>query len=345
MEKNSQKLVNLASKRFSDIVSDGFKLFVQSYKRIILPLAIFQIILIMLDTFILTDLKWYIDSLGISTATILDNLVEGTTPTESEFNLLTTFFILTLLLLFFQNLIGAIIITIAMCTVSNYLYNKYMGIDENILISIKSAFNKRIFLPILIVGICIPLGSLLLFFPAIIIFGFFILLVFTYNSEDIEKPIPEARAIAKGGFWKVIGIFLFNAVIFFIIGLVYDFSIGTLLNPSSAWTAPSTRNYGMLILYQIIVNLIEIIFAPLFICLLTSLYATLKARKDLAYQYPRSYRIPRERYRPIISQPGIETTSPTVQAEGKFYCPFCGELIETPKKFCPNCGENVEMLS
>lgn len=349
MEKNSQRLVNLANKRFSEIVSDGFKLILQNYRKIILPLAFFQILLIILNVLFLTDLKWYIDSLGFKTSTILENLVEGTTLTERELNLLTSFFILSFLLLFLQNLIGALIITIAMCTVSNYLYRKHMGIDENFSDSIKSAFNKKIFLPILILGICLPLGSLLLYFPAIIMFGFFILLVFTYNDANIEKPIPEARAIAKGAFWKIIGIFIFNWIFFFISGLIYDFFLIQV-----SLTFSSTRNYGMLILYQILVNLIEIIFAPLFICLLTSLYATLKARRELAYQYPRSDYTTREEYRTKYSPPiqsSIETNESnvkislkTITKDSTFYCPFCGDILGTPKRFCPNCGEGLEFI-
>ncbi len=26
---------------------------------------------------------------------------------------------------------------------------------------------------------------------------------------------------------------------------------------------------------------------------------------------------------------------------GQFYCPFCGQLVSTPKKFCPHCGESL----
>ena len=49
MENNSQRLVHLANKRFGDVLKDGFKLFSQNYKTLILPLAFFQVILIILN--------------------------------------------------------------------------------------------------------------------------------------------------------------------------------------------------------------------------------------------------------------------------------------------------------
>ena len=64
MEHNSQKLINLANKRFGDVLRDGFKLFTQTYKTLILPLALFQVLLIALDILLLTDLRIYVSSLG-----------------------------------------------------------------------------------------------------------------------------------------------------------------------------------------------------------------------------------------------------------------------------------------
>ena len=108
----------------------------------------------------------------------------------------------------------------------------------------------------------------------------------------------------------------------------------------------------MLILYNILYSIVDIILAPLFICLLTVLFSSLKAKKDLgvqfqqAYQpsrdiYQESYRILRqEPYRDIETE---ETTSiPEIGIKNRLYCPYCGTLIKTPKKFCSNCGESLE---
>ncbi|MFX1574900.1 MAG: zinc ribbon domain-containing protein [Promethearchaeota archaeon] len=361
MANSEDRLIRLANRRFGEIITDGFKLFRQNYKVLILPLAFFQIILIVLNIFILTDFRLYINSLGITTSGIIDKLLENVEPTASEMNLLMNYLILSFALLFLQNLIGALVITIAMCSVSNFVYKRQMWTDERFGDSFKSAFNKKIFFPILFIGILLPIGGII-FIPAIIIFGFYIFLVFTYNMEDIQSPVSEARAIAKGSFWKIIGVFIINFIIIFIIGFIYNLIIEFAINTNiddftslhDSWLNPETRNFGMLILYQILINLIDIILAPLFICLLTSLFSSSKAKKDLGYKYQTRYYPVREIYREPYQKPLQEIQeksevksplpSPESQIESQFYCPFCGYLIKTPKKFCPNCGENLSFI-
>lgn len=341
MEKNSQRMVNLANKRFSEILSEGSRLFFQNYGALIIPLAFFQLVLITLDTFLLTDLKVYVNSLGNNVANFMALIAEDTPLTADELNSLSLFLLLSIVLLFLQNLIGAILITIAMCSVSNYVLKKYLHIETNITKSIKSAFNKKIFIVVFIVGICLPISAILLYIPAIVVFSMFIFLVFTYNIEEIEKPTSEARAIAKGtnNKLKIIGVFIFNFCIVFIGSFILNYIIDLFVDPNiisynyNIWLDPSTRNYGMIILYQILLNLANILLAPLFICLLTVIFASLKAKKDLGVKYQRSYYSVRE--------------EPTLisQDEGRFYCPYCGVLIHSLKKFCPRCGENLSPLN
>jgi hypothetical protein len=341
MEKNSQRLVNLANKRFSEILSEGFRLFFQNYGSLIISLAFFQIVLIILDTFFLTDLKVYIDSIGVSVVDLMTGIVEDTPLTATEWNTLSLFLLLSIVLLFLQNLIGAIVITIAMCSVSNYVLRKYMRLETDFSKSFKSAFNKKIFIVIFIVGICLPISAILLYIPAIFVFSIFIFLIFTYNIEEIEKPISEARAIAKGtnNKLKIIGVFVVNFCIVFILSFLFNYIIDLFVDPNiisynyNIWLEPSTRNYGMIILYQILLNLGNIFLAPLFICLLTVLFASLKAKKDLGVQYQRSYY-------PVREEPTLIS-----QNENRFYCPYCGVLIDGMKRFCPRCGENLSALN
>jgi len=359
MKDNSQKLIIFANKSFGDVLRDGFKLFSQTYKTLILPLALFQILLIILNVLLLTDLNLYIDSLGITTEGIMDRFIETTTLDPEEIRTLMIFFGLSIVSIFLQNVIGAIIIAIAMCSVSSYVYKTYLNEDVSFLESFKSAFNKKIFLVILILGICLPI-SFLVYIPALFIFAFFIFSVFTFNMEQDKKPLSEARAIAKGNFWKIIGVFIINVIIISIISSTFNFIVDFfLINESTipiinSWYDPTTRNFGMLILYNILYSVIDIIFAPLFICLLTALFSSLKAKKELKYQYPpesyptrdmyqESYRILRqEPYREIETErlPAI----PEMRGETGLYCPFCGTLIQTPKRFCPKCGENLENI-
>ncbi|MHA2181980.1 MAG: hypothetical protein ACXAAH_11200, partial [Promethearchaeota archaeon] len=292
MEKNSQRLTNFANKRFSEILSEGFRLFLKNYRTLILPLAFFQVFLIVLDTLLLTDLKVYIDSLGVYVVDLMTQILEDTPLTASQWNLMSLFLLLSIILLFLQNLIGAIVITIAMCSVSNYILKKFMGKDTNFYDSFKSAFTKKMFIVILIVGICVPISAILLYIPAILIFSMFVFLVFTYNIEEIDKPISEARAISRGlnNKLKIIGVFIFNFCVIFIFNFLFNSVLDFFLDPTivtnnyNSWLAPSTRNYAFIILFQILLNFMNILFAPLFICLLTVLFASLNAKKGLVFQ-------------------------------------------------------------
>ncbi|MFX0001689.1 MAG: hypothetical protein ACFE9Q_13615 [Candidatus Hodarchaeota archaeon] len=360
MEKNSHKLINLANKSFSEILTDGFKLFLQSYRTLIIPLALFQILLIVLNVLLLTDLSWQIDTIGINIPDLMEKFIQDESLTESELNTLIYFLFMTIVLLFLQNLIGAVVITIAMCSVSNYVFRRYMDEDVSFVKSFKSAFNKKIFLVILIIGIFLPLGAVLFYIPAIIIFGFFIFLIFTYNMEIDKSPISEARAIAKGAFWKIIGVFVVNILLILIIDYIFTLIIDFfIVNESTvpiinSWYNPLTRNFGMLILYNILYSIIDIFFAPLFICLLTVLFSSLKAKKELKIQYQEGYyperELYQESYRILRQQPldamesEASTSFPEIGTQNRFYCPFCGTLIQSPKKYCPKCGESLKFF-
>jgi hypothetical protein len=270
--------------------------------------------------------------------------------TPSDLNTLAMFLGLTIALLFIQNLIGALVITIAMCTVSNYVYHRYTHAEADFTTSFKSAFNTKIFVVILILGIILPLSSILLI-PSIFIFAFFIFLVFTYNIKGIEKSIHEARRVAKGAFWKIIAIFIINVMIISTIRIFYTSFIGLFFSPNPVWFNPATRNYGMIILYEIILNLVDILLAPLFICLLTALFATQKSRKDLVFSYQqRAYYVREEEINPSAYQvkEKLDTSDKDhardIRIEGQFYCPYCGVLVDKPKKFCPRCGESLSFI-
>ncbi|UCC18934.1 MAG: zinc ribbon domain-containing protein [Promethearchaeota archaeon] len=359
MEYTTQRLAYLANKRFSDILRDGFRLFIQSYGTLILPLAFFQVLLITLDIFLLTDFRLFINNLGATYTAIMDKFFENITLTDAEWNFLAYFLFLDIILLFLQNLIGATIITIAMCSVSAYVFKRFMKEDISLKESFKLAFNKKIFLVILIIGILLPLSSILLFVPAVIIFGFFIFLVFTFNMDGNKKPISEARSIAKGAFWKIIGVFIVNVLIIYIVSYFVNLLFNILLNTDSAifissfnsWHDPATRNYTMIFLFNLLISLVDIIFAPLFICLLTVLFSCLKAKRDLIKQHQIGYspvtEIYREQYpKQQESKELIAPIPPEIKLEiqGRFYCPFCGVIIDSPKKFCPRCGENLSFI-
>jgi len=117
----------------------------------------------------------------------------------------------------------------------------------------------------------------------------------------------------------------------------------------------------MIFLYDLVYEIPSIIFAPLFICLLTSLFASSKAKKEIGYPYKRAYYPAREPYRqpypPPIESPYRQPYPPPIESPYRtaepykpapapektgMYCPYCGYYIATPRKFCQNCGESLE---
>lgn len=363
MEVDQQRLTNLANKRFGEVLREGFKLFINNYGYILLPLMLFSIISILLQVFLLTDLEWNINKLDTSVTEIMENLGDADL-TESDWNLLLKYLLLYFALIFFNGLIagmgvGGIITTIAMCSVSTFLYKKCVQGEADFTSSFKSSFNKKLFLVILIIGIFIPIGALLFFIPAIIIYYFYIFMIFTYNLEDNGTPTSKARFFSKGAFWKLIGVFVINFLILAFINMIYttiiDFiievNIGSerFLEIYNSWYDPATRNFGAIFLYHILYSVVDIIFAPLLICLLTSLFATVKAQKDLGYDYKREPYPVREGYPEAYPSQKLESYEEvpsygTPLKEG-LYCPFCGYHIKIPKKFCPKCGEDISFIN
>ncbi|MFX1575327.1 MAG: hypothetical protein ACFFB0_21535, partial [Promethearchaeota archaeon] len=280
MEEDPQKLVNLANKRFSEVIGDGFKLFFRNFGYIIIPFAILGILSIFLKILLLTELESYIAELG-------RDLVEKMESTPDISNLyiieFLQFLIWSIFLFVLQTLIGGriggIITVISMCSVSTFLYKKYENGEADFISSFKSSFNKRILLVILLIGIGFPLGIFFFLIPSIIIYGFYIFLIFTYNMQDIENPISKAHSIAKGSFWRLIVIALVYLLSTGIINLIYSSIFNLVLD------LPSPRNFEMRFLYQILSNIIFIIFSPLLICLLTCFFSKLKAQKELDQKF------------------------------------------------------------
>ena len=92
-------------------------------------------------------------------------------------------------------------------------------------------------------------------------------------------------------------------------------------------------------------QLIAIIFSPLFICLLTPLYTSLKAKKQLGYSYQKGTYTMKQRYAELSrSSTGIQDDL-YPQKDEDFFCPFCGFHMPKKIKFCPNCGESLDFES
>ncbi len=365
MEVDNQRLAN---KRFGEILSDGLSLFGRNYVKIIIPFAFFMIISKLLLALLLTDLNWNLFQLDISLEDISDILLDPSSITDAEYSKIMQYNSLSLFISFLHTFISTLFTALALCSVSIYLYKSYIQEKSNFANELKYAFNTKLILIIFLIGLGISIGNLLLFIPSIIILGFFIFIVFTYNIIEIKRPALEARRIAKGSFFKIIAIFLICSIIeFIIVDLIYqtflDFAWYLDYDTYISWYHPDTRNYAMIFIRVLVYDILSIILAPLFICFLTPLFASAKAKNELGYQHQRGYRYRRESYpereryyesapereRYYESSPpqtqspyAVRETAPKPEQDGGMFCPYCGHNITSPKKFCPSCGESLD---
>ncbi|GAH87793.1 unnamed protein product, partial [marine sediment metagenome] len=200
---------------------------------------------------------------------------------------------------------------------------------------VKKALNGRLLLVVLLLGVGIAIGSFLLFIPSIIIYGFFIFYIFTYHSEEGNKPLKEARDVARGAFGKLVGIFILSNLVVFICDIIFQLFADPFLIQmyDATWYNPSTRNYGSIILYDLLYNIPEILLTPLFICFLTSLYGFLKTNRKQQFQYLTPSYQPSESFDASNAEVSKDISS-------GMYCPFCGK--RTPRiEFCAHCGEKI----
>jgi hypothetical protein len=338
------RMERYSNKRFSEVLSEGFHLFFKSWLTLIIPLGLFLLISLIIKNLLVADMVWQSIELTPAIETIIN--MDPSAITDEQLNLMMEYLALSLFSGFISGFVITIFNVLAMCLVSNYLYNKFIGNETSFFSEFKKAINGKLIFVILLLGVGISVGSFLLYIPSIFIFGYYAFYVFTYNSDnsdDSNEPIRDAREIARNSFWKIIGVFVVSTLIIAIIDFVFHLFIDGFLIQfvQTSWYSPSTRNFIMIILYDLIYNIVQLIFAPLFICLLTSLYVSLKTRKETFVQYqpsydqtPQSYGTP---YRDESSS--IKSMNAADKPGSGFYCPFCGEFVKDKIKFCPHCGE------
>ncbi len=335
MSRESQELTKIAEKSYGESISDGFRLFGKNWAKIIGPLTLFYVIYLFLKIFLLADLNWQITVFG-------ENIISTMDPsnlTDADVAQLLGFLLVGLSVIFIDSIIYSLFTALAMSSVSIYLYKKYLNLDTDLVQDIKKSFNSKLFVVLAILGLGYPLGLWFLLIPGITIFGLYICSVFTYQFENIEKPLKQARLITKGAFWKVIGVLVISSLIIRTISVIFGLFLNLVWHVDAptlaSWYNPASRRYDMLFLNELLNNLVTIILGPLFICLLTTLFTSLKVRFDLGYR--RGYfKTPTELY-------GTEKVQVQPEhADSGFYCPVCGYHMGIKFKFCPNCGESLD---
>lgn len=336
MDDHRQKLAN---KSYSNLISDGFKLFHQNYTKLILPMALFYIIGIILEALVLL---------------ILGEIFLKVNPRFYSFYIV---FPLVISLIFLLLLIKSGMVAIAMSSVNIYLYKKYLGEDINFSMEFKKIFNKNILLIIIssplffslfyYLYLFLTIASVLIFFffnsPYLLGFGisflfliflilniifvcFFLFFLFTNNMREMKKPVREAREIARGSFWKIFGIYFITFLIIQILSFIYNMIMFSILGLR---LEIFTENYGTIVLYFLIYYLVEILLAPLLICLLTPLFVSCKARNDIFY-----FHLDQHYSSNAISQD-------FVRKKLRRFCIYCGDKINISMKICPKCGKSL----
>ncbi|MHA1320112.1 MAG: zinc ribbon domain-containing protein [Promethearchaeota archaeon] len=324
----------MANKRFKDVISEGFYLFRKSYKTLIIPLALIFITSLIIKNLLMIDLNWGLNLISPAIEVIIQK--DPSTIDNSDLSLMFEYFSLIISSEFLNNLTSSIFNVFALCLVSNYMFKKLAGNPSNFVTEIKKALNGRLLLVVLLLGLGIAVGSFLLFIPSIIIFGYYLFYVFTYHSEEGIQPLKEARDVARGAFWKLIGIFILSNLIVFICDIIFQLFADPFLYQmyDASWYNPSTRNFGSIILYDLLYNLPEILLTPLFICFLTSLYGFLKTNREQQLQYLSPSYQPSQSF----EAPNRKNSK---NLDSGMYCPFCGKFIQIRIEFCPHCGEKL----
>lgn len=340
MSEDPLELTRIANKRFTELLSDGFKLFWRHWLKIIVPISFFYVLSLLIRIVLLANANWNLILLEAIVAPLAS--VDPSSLTESQLNSMISYVLTTWGIDTLNFIIGAVFTTLGLCSVAIYLYKDYIGEKTSLKESIKGAFNSKIIVVILILALLIPLGNFMLAIPSIIIFGFYIFSIYTYQLDDNGKSIKEAKILSKGAFWKITGTFLVSVVLTLIVVVFYQILIEIMFPISYStlisWYDPANLRFDLIFLYNLMNNVGSILLEPLFICLLTPLFTHMKARRNLGYSHhQREYSYQRDYQTPTPTQPEY--------TEKGIFCPFCGQHMDFKLKFCPSCGESIEFLT
>jgi hypothetical protein len=373
---------NLATKTYGNLLSEGFTLFGRTYIKILIPIAIFNFIAVLLSIILLAPLQENLYNYYLTHQVLFDRITQCTAgqpcpTTASEDLIINTFNFQASIYNFTQILLYGAFAAIASCAVSLYLYTTYTKGKSKLIDDLKISLSNKNILFAFFIGFCLSLlygltrflgayadfMTILLLFP----FCYFIFIVYTYNVKDVDRPIQEARLIARGQTLRILGAFVLSSIITEIVSYIYLFFIRAFWNidflTRLSWSASLFNNFGIILFDKFLFYLLATLFSPLFICLLTPIFASAKAKKEIGF------RLQKEQF--VSWEKRIEQPRPRVQSSGKkpakrpqakwktaasiskpsapkgrkggIYCPHCGILIKTAKKYCPKCGGQVDL--
>ena len=337
MSEDPLELTRIANKPFSQLLMTGFKLFGRNWAKIIIPISFFYVISLLIRIVLLANANWDLILLEAIVAPLAD--VDPMDLTGSQLNAMITYVYSIWVIDTLSYIIGALFTTLGLCSVATYIYRNCLGEKISLAESMKGAFNRKMIIVLLILGLFLPLGNFMLVIPAIVIFGFYIFSIYTYQLDNNEHSIKEAKLLSKGAFWKILIIFLVSGIITLTATIFYQYLIELMFPVSSttlvSWFNPVNRRIDLIFIYTLMNNVVPLLLEPLFICLLTPLFIQMQARRKLGYGHQRKYSDQRA-YNP--------PTQPEYVEDG-IYCPFCGQHMDFKLKFCPSCGESIDFLT
>lgn len=276
------EIVNeIIEKKYSQLISDGFKLYAHNLLKLVLIWFLFTSLSILIDVFIISFL------------------------TRRYFSNIAIYFSVSLI----GSVIFSIISVITMCSVSNYLFEDYLQKDPNFNESFKNAFNERIKYPMILFIIVDLIGSfisLLVFdimlihmairftlflyilinilFTVIaiiitIIATYYFFSIFTYNLSEIEKPLYEAKFLTKGSFWKVLIALLIPIPILLVARIPFLLIFG--------FSLPLERRRAIgyqssILAYRFFTSIPTLILGSLGVCLLTPVFTKQFLKNELS---------------------------------------------------------------
>ncbi len=355
MEKKIDIPSEFFNKSYSDSITDGFSLFKKTYLKILPIFALFSIIFSIISSLVMTDPNWQLLELNLQLNQMLENIDYETASIEelqeiinSMLPILGFTFLLLSAELFFSNFSQFL----AFGIVGGYLYKIYLKQEANSAEEFKRSMKIEILLIPLLFALLVSLGLLLLFIPALIIYIFFIFSPVMHSIESEEKLmcIKASRRYSKNNLWRIIGLWFINLLIVGGISLIYNLILDLTI-PAAFY--PTSGNYLMIILNNLIYNIVNILLSPLLACLLITFLVFSKKelynREQRMQYYQRTpqqqiplpsftpYEIPRQ----LVPKPQIQPE--ITDSESPIFCPYCGFSMERHFnfKFCPSCGEKV----
>ena len=111
--------------------------------NLILPLGLFFIVSLIIKNLLSVDLEWQ-----VLTMTPAIEVIIGKDPsllTYDQINQMFEYLIQAFPNLFLNDFVTTIFNVVAMCLVSNYLYNKFIGIDTKLIPELKNALKNNNF--------------------------------------------------------------------------------------------------------------------------------------------------------------------------------------------------------